>query len=354
MGAGYYCRPKGCRACGATTATSISATRGRFFEEFRMNPLHFLRAGLALAACLLAPTFAHAGAPQLKTQAPGYYRVMLGDIEVTALSDGTFLLPADKLLTNTNAAKTAKALAAAYLATPVETSVDGFLINTGSKLVLIDTGAGSFFGPTLGNLLVSLKASGYSPEQVDEVYITHMHPDHIGALVSGGTLSFPNAIVRADQQEADFWLSAEHMAAAPKENQQFFKDAMDSLQPYIDAGRFKPFTGDTELVPGITALASHGHTPGHTTYVVQSKGQKLALWGDLIHVGAVQFPNPAVTIGFDSDSKAAYAERRKAFADAAKNGYWVAAAHLPFPGIGHLRASGTGYTWIAANYTSLR
>ena len=319
-----------------------------------MTLLQFLRASLTLAACLLASGLAHAGAPQLKTQAPGYYRIMLGDIEVTALSDGTFELPADKLLTNTNAAKTAKALAAAYLSTPVETSVDAYLINTGSKLVLVDAGAGSYFGPTLGNLLVSLKASGYSPEQVDEVYITHMHPDHIGALVSGGKRTFPNAIVRADKQEAAYWVSPEHMAAAPQDNQGFFKDAIESLQPYIDAGRFQPFEGATELVPGVRALSSHGHTPGHTTYIVESKGQTLALLGDLVHVGAVQFPDPTVTIGFDTDTKSAYAERKKAFADAAKKGYWIAAAHLPFPGIGHLRANGSGYTWIPANYTALR
>ncbi len=311
------------------------------------------RGSLALAACFLLPGFALASAPQIKTQAPGYYRVMVGDIEVTALSDGTFPLPADKLLTNTTPAKTEKALSAAFLKNPVETSVDGYLINTSSKLVLVDTGAGGYFGPTLGNLLVSLKASGYTPEQVDEVYITHMHADHIGGLVSAGKLVFPNAIVRADQREADYWVSQEHMDAAPKDNKDFFKAALESIQPYMSAGKFKPFDGDTELVPGVKALASRGHTPGHTTYVVESKGQKLALWGDLIHVGAVQFPNPAVTIGFDSDSKAAAAERRKAMVDAAKNGYWIAAAHLPFPGIGHLRANGAGYTFVPANYTSL-
>ncbi len=319
-----------------------------------MNLHPNLRGSLVLAACLLLSGFAQASAPQLKTQAPGYYRVMVGDIEVTALSDGTFPLPADKLLTNTTPAKTEKALGAAFLKNPVETSVDGYLINTGSKLVLVDTGAGGYFGPTLGNLLVSLKASGYTPEQVDEVYITHMHADHIGGLVSGGKVVFPNAVVRADQHEADYWVSQAHMDTAPAEKKDFFKAALESIQPYMAAGRFKAFDGDTELVPGVRALASRGHTPGHTTYVVESKGQKLALWGDLIHVGAVQFPSPAVTIGFDSDSKAAAAERRKAMIDAAKQGYWIAAAHLPFPGIGHLRASGTGYTFVPANYSALR
>jgi glyoxylase-like metal-dependent hydrolase (beta-lactamase superfamily II) len=319
-----------------------------------MNIHQSLRSCAGLATALLLATAAHAGAPQVKSQAPGYYRMNLGEFEVTALSDGTFQAPLDKLLTNTTPAKTDKALAAAFLKNPVETSVNAYLINTGTKLVLIDTGAGGYFGPTLGNLLVAFKASGYSPEQVDEIYITHMHPDHIGALLSGGKIAFPNAIVRADKRESDFWVSQEHLDAAPKDNKDFFKDAIEALTPYIAAGKFKPFDGDTELVPGVKALASRGHTPGHTTYIVESQGQKLALWGDLIHAAAVQFPSPSVTIAFDADSKAAAVQREKAFVDATKNGYWVAAAHLPFPGIGHLRASGTGYTWVPANYTSLR
>jgi glyoxylase-like metal-dependent hydrolase (beta-lactamase superfamily II) len=319
-----------------------------------MNFQKMLRGGIGLASCLLLSTFAHAGAPQIKTQAPGYYRMTLGDFEITALCDGTFMAPLDKLLTNTTPAKTDKALAAAFLAIPVETSVNGFLINTGTKLVLVDTGAGSYFVPTTGNLLVSLKASGYTPEQIDEVYITHMHPDHIGALLSGGKLTFPNAIIRADKHESDYWVSQAHLDAAPADGKGGYQHAIESLGPYIAAGKFKPFDGDTELVPGIKALASRGHTPGHTSYIVESKGQKLALWGDLIHAAAVKFPTPSVTIAFDTDSKAAAVQREKAFLDAAKKGYWVAGAHLPFPGIGHLRTNGTGYTWVPANYTSLR
>ena len=99
-------------------------------------------------------------------------------------------------------------------------------------------------------------------------------------------------------------------------------------------------------------MASHGHTPGHATYAIGSKGEKLVLWGDLMHVAAVQFPEPSVTIQFDTDSKAAMAQRKKAFAAAAKAGYWVGAAHLSFPGIGHLRKSGSGYNFVPANYSS--
>jgi len=130
--------------------------------------------------------------------------------------------------------------------------------------------------------------------------------------------------------------------------------AQKAFKPYQDAGKLKPFEGDTELVPGVRSHASHGHTPGHTTYIVESKGQRLVLWGDLMHVAAVQFPAPTVTIQFDSDSKAAKAQRLKAFAEAAKQKDWIGAAHLPFPGIGHIRAEGKGYAYIPVNYAGPR
>lgn len=319
---------------------------------FRASTLALACASAALG--MLGSSVALAGAPMVKTSAPGYYRMMLGDFEVTALSDGTVALPVNKLLTNTTAAKVDKALAKSYLSSPLETSVNGYLINTGDKLVLVDAGAAGLFGPTLGRLVANLKAAGYQPEQVDEIYITHMHPDHVGGLMAGDKLAFPNATVRADKHDADFWLSQANLDKAPADSKGFFQGAMASLNPYVMAGKFSAFDGDTQLVPGIKALASHGHTAGHSTFLIESKGQKLALWGDLMHVAAVQFENPSVTIQFDSESKAAAVQRKKAYADAAKGGYWVAGAHLSFPGIGHVRPAGKGYTWIPVNYTSVR
>ncbi len=321
--------------------------------KFRLSGVAFALAALTAGVSVVSAP-ALADAPMAKSAAPGYYRVMLGDFEVTALSDGILILPVEKLLTNTKPEKTLKALQKYHLSTPTTTSVNGYLINTGSKLVLIDTGAATLFGPTAGRLANSLKAAGYTPEQVDEVYITHMHGDHVGGLMNGDQLAFPNAIVRADQHDADFWLSQANMDKAPAEAKGAFQGAMASINPYVKAGKFKTFSGDTELVPGVKAIAARGHTPGHSVYAVESKGQKLMLWGDLMHVAAVQFENPTVTISFDSDSKAAMAQRLKAYADAAKQGYMVGATHLSFPGLGYVRKEGKAYAWVPVNYVPVK
>ena len=311
----------------------------------------FLSAAVLFAAAL--PLAARAAAPMVKTQAPGYFRFPLGSFEVTVLSDGTVKLPMNKLLAG-KGEKTSAALKKAFLGDVVETSVNSYLINTGTKLVLIDTGAGGLFGPTLGNLTANLKAAGYTPEQVDEVYITHAHPDHLGGLTVNGAPAFPNATLRLDQADLDFWLDEARAKAAPADSKGFFQGAAAMLGPWVAAKKVNAFTGPTDLVPGVKAQPSHGHTAGHTTYVVESEGQKLVLWGDLLHAAAVQFPEPAVTIAFDTDAKAAAAERKKADIDAAKNGYLVGITHVSFPGVGHVRALGKGYEWLPVNYTSLK
>lgn len=318
-----------------------------FFHKTALRAL----AAAALAAVAASPALA--AAPMAKTPAPGYFRLMLGQFEVTPLSDGTVDLPVDKLLSD-KAEKTQATLAKSFLKAPLETSDNAFLVNTGKKLILVDTGAGVLFGPTLGKLLANMKAAGYTPEQVDEVYLTHFHSDHLGGLTSSAKPAFPNAVVRASKAEADHWLSQANMDKALADGKDTFKNAMAALDPYVKAGRFKTFEGDVEVSPGFRALGGHGHTPGHTTFVVESGGQKMMLIGDLIHVAAVQFENPAVTIGFDGDQKAAAAARKKLFDMAAKDGALVGGAHLQFPGLGHLRAEGKGYRFVPVNYTQMR
>ena len=311
---------------------------------------------VALLACTAYASPVMADAPMVKTQAPGYYRTMVGDFEVTAISDGTVSLPIIKLLTNTKPEVVAAALKKGFLKQMVETSVNAYLVNTGSKLVLIDTGAAGLFGPTLGNILVNLQAAGYKPEQVDEIYVTHMHPDHAGGLVDKGALAFPNAVLRINKLDTDYWLSEANMNAAPEAAKDFFRGAMASVNPYVKAGKLKTFEGATDLIPGVRAVPAYGHTPGHTTYLVESKGQKLMLWGDLLHLAALQFDKPNVTIQYDKKPSEAEKARRMAFAQAAKEGYMVGATHIAFPGLGHLRAGpgGKSYTWVPLNYSSLK
>jgi glyoxylase-like metal-dependent hydrolase (beta-lactamase superfamily II) len=306
----------------------------------------------ALAAALIAvPAFA--AAPMAKTPAPGYFRMMLGDFEITAINDGTVDLPVDKVLQGVKPGALDTALAKSFLKNPLETSVNAFLVNTGSKLILVDAGAAGLFGPTLGKFVANLKAAGYQPEQIDEIYVTHMHADHVGGLVANGQPVFPNATVRAQKQESDYWLSQANMDKNPAKADGF-KGAMASLNPYVKTGKFQPFEGNVELTPGVSSRSGKGHTPGHASYVVESKGQKLVLIGDLIHVGAVQFDHPEITVSFDSDPKAAAAERKQAFDAAARGRYLVGAAHLQFPGIGHLEKDGKRYQFIPVNYTQMR
>jgi len=306
-----------------------------------------------VAAFLVAGVGADAAAPMVKTPAPGFFRMMLGDFEITALNDGTANLPVDKYLTNITPERVTAALTSAHLPPPVETSFNAFLVNTGSKLVLIDSGAGAMYGPTLGKLVANLKASGYQPEQIDEIYITHMHLDHIGGLVANGKPVYANAVVRADKAEADYWLSQDNLDKAAEDAKGRFRNAQAAFGPYIAEGRFKPIDGAAELVPGVTAQPSKGHTPGHNSYVVASKGQKLVLIGDLIHVGSVQFAEPSATMSFDTDSKMAAAERLRQFKDAAQQGYLIGAAHLSFPGIGYVHANGSAFTWQPVNFTQV-
>ena len=313
---------------------------------------------LAIAASLVpfSPAIgtAHAEAAPQHSQVPGYYRMALGELEVTALYDGYVDLDA-KLLLGASKAEVQRLLASKFLAgEKVQTAVNAYLINAGGKLILVDAGAAKAFGPTLGFIGEQIRAAGYSPDKVDVVLLTHLHADHVaGLLDAAGQPLFPNAEIRVAQTEADFWLSEANAAKAPEGFKPFFEIARKSVAPYQAAGRFKPFSGEVDL-GGVKAVASNGHTPGHTSFLVESAGQRLLILGDAVHSHAVQFARPEVAIEFDSDKKAAVAARKKLFAWAAKDKLLVSGMHLPFPGIGHVRTDGKGYAWVPVEYSPIR
>jgi glyoxylase-like metal-dependent hydrolase (beta-lactamase superfamily II) len=292
---------------------------------------------------------AHGAAPQLQIQVPGNYSLMLGDFQITALSDGVFGLDTGAMLNNTTA-RTRELLADSFHGGIVTTSVNAYLVNTGERLILVDTGAAQLFGATLGKLLVNLAASGWRPEQIDTVLITHLHPDHVGGLLAAGQVAFPNATVFADQREAGFWLSEVEYRKAPETRKAFFEGAAAAIRPYAANDKFRTFAAPVELLPGVRALPAPGHTPGHTVYAIESKGHKLVFWGDLTEIASVQFAEPGVTMGFDSDGPGSARERTRAYADAARGRYLVAGAHLPFPGLGHVRADRGTYVWVPLDY----
>lgn len=310
----------------------------------------FACAAFAFTPFAAAP--ARAEAPQLKTQVPGYYRMMVGKAEVTALFDGAIDLD-PKILKNVKPGELQRLLARMFAAAPkLQTGVNAFLINSGGKLVIVDTGAGKLFGPTLGNVIANLKASGYTTDQVDAVLVTHLHGDHMGGLVdAGGKPAFAKAAVFVAKTDADFWLSEEIAAKAPEQARGFFKMARDTAAPLQAAGKWKTFEWGSEIVPGFKAVEARGHTPGHTAFALESDGQHLLLWGDLVHNANVQFAKPSVTIEFDIDQKQAAKTRAAMFKATAKSRELVAGAHLPFPGLGHVRAEGKGsFAWVPVEF----
>ena len=308
---------------------------------------------ITLSYLIASPSMAVAqNASSIALHQPGYYRMQVGDLEVTALSDGTIPQDVVKLLTNAQPGEIGRLLQLNYVTTPVETSVNAYLIKTIDKLILVDAGTADVFGPSLGYLTKSLHNAGYNPEQIDAVLITHIHPDHTGGLMDGDKMVFPNATIYISKPEVDFWFTEEKKQSAPEGLKYYYQNAAQKVGPYLKAGKVKVFEYGGELFPGITPIASPGHTPGHTFYAIESKGQKLVFWGDIMHVASVQLTDPSVTIQYDIDPKAAAFQRKKAFSDAAKYGYWVAGDHVSFPGIGHLRADGSKYVWVPVNYST--
>ncbi|EMG4784374.1 TPA: MBL fold metallo-hydrolase [Escherichia coli] len=290
--------------------------------------------------------------PPPDTQAPGYYRMILGKLRITAVSDGTVTIPLDKLLTHIPADKLRQQLAKDSLTPHAETSINAYVIDNGQQRVLVDAGAGDLFGNNGGQLLENLAAAGYPAETIDAVLLTHIHADHSGGISRQGKPAFPNAQVFVEQKDADFWLNPANASKVEDSQKHTFVESEQTIRPVINAGQLKTFIAPATVFAGIAATSTAGHTPGSVMYTVESEGQTLVLWGDIIHAKAVQMPDPHVAIHFDVDQKQAVKTRERVLKHAAQGGYWVAAAHISFPGLGHVKSDSKGYRWVAANYTT--
>ena len=180
-----------------------------------------------------------------------------------------------------------------------------------------------------------------------------MHFDHVCGLANSGQPVFPNATVYAAEAEKAFWLSDENARAAPEGSRAFFEMAVSAIAPYIDKGAFLTFKDHAEVLPGVQAIPTPDHTPGHTSFLLSSGQEKLLLWGDIVHSHAMQFAHPEVSNDFDSDQVQAVITRKAIFQKAAQERLLIGGDHLPFPGLGHMKAEHQGYSWVPVEYTSL-
>lgn len=284
-----------------------------------------------------------------EAQIPGVYRRRIGDIVVTALSDG-FLDGSLEVLQNITPDEAAAMLRAAFKPVPRRTSVNCFVIESAGRVALLETGSGTYLAPTAGALRHNMAAAGFDPASVQTILLTHMHPDHSAGLTNRdtGERYFPNAELRAHEEEFRYWFNDASMAnATERERALYFGCTREQVSPYRD--RYNPFTGG-EVFPGVTAVPLPGHTPGHTGYLVQSENEQLLIWGDIVHVPDVQVPRPEVTIAFDTDPAAAAATRRRIFDQVAADRLLVAGMHIHFPGFANLTRQGDGYAIIYENW----
>ena len=309
-----------------------SAARRRFLQQ------------ATSAAGVAAMPAAFAAAPLSTGTAVSAHRMKLGAFEVTTVLDGFIDLPPAILQGDVEVIKRSLEAAGQAFA-PMRTAVNCFLVNTGAKLVMIDCGGAKMLGPNAGRMPQALAQMGIDPAQVDEVYITHMHGDHLhGAVTPEGAKVFPNAILRIAKPEVDYWTSPAVEAAAPADQKGRFVAAKRAVAAYGD--RLQAFELGIEMTPGIRSVPAVGHTPGHSCYLVSSGEAKLLLLGDTMHVAAVQFPRPEITVLFDFRQEQARGTRQDLFEMAVKDKLLIGAVHLPFPGIGRLRSrDGGGYAY---------
>jgi len=302
-------------------------------------------AGLS-AGVSLAPAFAKA--PMAATQAPAFYRFKIGDIEATIVSDGELSLgpPNPQLFGGVTQAALDQALTDTMLPTDnIQLQENALLLNTGDKLVLFDVGVGGAkaFGTKAGRLLVNLKAAGYEPKDVDAIVLTHAHPDHCwGLMADDGTRNFPNAQIYLSEADLNFWTD-EAKASDPA-----IGSMIGPTRPQLLPNRDRMvFVKDgAEVVPGVQALATPGHTVGHTSYMMTSGGKTLCLAADIAHHFVLTLSTPKVEFGFDTDPKQGVATRVRTLDMLAAQKVPTLFYHFPFPGVGHVAKRGDGYTFL--------
>lgn len=278
-----------------------------------------------------------------QVQVPGLYRRQIGDVTVTAISDGYIDAPF-AALQSIEESEADAILRGEFRPSPPRINVNVYLIQSGGRTAVVDTGSGDTMGPTLGHLFELLGKVGVATDDVDTVLLTHMHPDHSNGLTSStGERLFNKAEVVIDEADVNHWHDDGAMARANESQRtRYFETGRFMIKPYQD--RRKTPTGD--VFPNVTPVPLAGHTPGHTGYRVDSGGESLLIWGDICHVPDIQVRRPEVTMAFDVDPAAAITTRKRAFDMAAADGMLVAGMHLHFPGFSYLKREGDGYRMV--------
>jgi glyoxylase-like metal-dependent hydrolase (beta-lactamase superfamily II) len=308
----------------------------------------------AAAAGFALPGAANAAIPIAGAQGPGVYRTKLGAFQLTALYDGTWFLPIDgKFVRNASGGDVDRALRAAFLPPRIlPITFTALLVNTGSKLVLIDTGTAGQVADTAGVMLDNLAAAGVTPGAIDTILISHFHPDHIdGIKTKDGDKVFANAEIFVPEPEWAYWMNQTNMSGAPKPVVKYFLNARRIFGDLAkEVRQFKP---GAELVPGITSIPAYGHTPGHTAFAIHSGNQSMLAMSDTVRNPYLFARHPDWQPVFDMDGPMAVKARRRMLDRAAADRMLVDAYHFPFPACGHMVKRGTGYELVPIEWRPL-